>query len=53
MLFVCLLLCDSYRCSKLILIHNRLPLGHERGFSSTSQGPTPVRPDGALTCIIT
>ena len=39
MLFVFLLLCDSYRCSKLILIHNRLPLGPEREYSSTSHIP--------------
>ena len=27
MLFVCLLLCDSYRCSKLILIHKQAAIG--------------------------
>ena len=27
MLFVCLLLCDSYRCSKLILIHKQVAIG--------------------------
>lgn len=33
MLFVCLVLCDSYRCSKLILIHKQVAIGsRERVF---------------------
>ena len=27
MLIVCLVLCDSYRCSKLILIHKQAAIG--------------------------